>query len=65
MVDQKEIELEFAISMIDQRTGTYVEFEVMTDKGISKRTAYSYMTGRAILKGWKDKIVSCAIIQKE
>lgn len=52
-----------AINSIDRKTNTYVEFEVMTDQGPSKRTAFDYMTGRGIVEGWKDKIISIKVYQ--
>ena len=53
----KRNELDFVIGMIDMKAGSYVEFEVMTDRGPSKRLAFDYMTGKAIIESWGDRIL--------
>ena len=58
MTAAKRNELNFVIGMIDMKTGSYVEFEVMTDSGPSKRLAFDYMTGKDIIESWSDKIIS-------
>ena len=58
MTAAKRNELDFVIDMIDMRAGSYVEFEVMTDRGPSKRLAFDRMTGKSIVKSWGDKIIS-------
>ena len=61
----KRNELDFIIDKIDMRTGSYVEFEVMTDSGPSKRLAFDYMTGKDIIESWGDKILSYTLIEKQ
>ena len=58
MTAAKRNELDFVINMIDMRAGSYVEFEVMTDRGPSKRLAFDYMTGKEIIESWGDRILS-------
>ena len=58
MTATKRNELDFVINMIDMRAGSYVEFEVMTDRGPSKRLAFDHMTGKDIIESWGDKIIS-------
>lgn len=58
MTDARRNELDFVIDKIDMRSGSYVEFEVMTESGPSKRVAFDYMTGKAIIESWGDKILS-------
>ncbi len=57
MTATKRNELDFVIDKIDMRTGSYVEFEVMTDRGPSKRLAFDYMTGKDIIESWGDRIL--------
>ena len=58
MTAAKRNELDFVIDMIDMRAGSYVEFEVMTKSGPSKRLAFDYTTGKDIIESWGDKILS-------
>ena len=58
MTAAKRNELDFIVDMIDMRAGSYVEFEVMTERGPSKRLAFDRMTGKSIVKSWGDKILS-------
>ena len=58
MTAAKRNELDFVIGMIDMRSGSYVEFEVMTKSGPSKRLAFDRMTGKSIVKSWGDRIIS-------
>ena len=57
MTAAKRNELDFVINMIDMRAGSYVEFEVMTERGPSKRLAFDHMTGKDIIESWGDKII--------
>lgn len=58
MTAAKRNELDFVIDQIDMRSGTYVIFEVMTDRGPSNRIAFDHMTGKSIVESWGDKILS-------
>ena len=58
MTAAKRNELDLVIDMIDMRAGSYVEFEVMTERGTSKRLAFDYTTGKDIIESWGDKILS-------
>ena len=58
MTAAKRNELDFIINMIDMRAGSYVEFEVMTESGPSKRLAFDHMTGKEIIESWGDRILS-------
>ena len=64
MTAAKRNELDFIIGMIDMRAGSYVEFEVMTDRGPSKRLALDYTTGKDIIESWGDKILSYTFVEK-
>ena len=64
MTAAKRNELDFVIGMIDMRAGSYVEFEVMTERGPSKRLAFDHMTGKDIIESWGDKILSYTFIEK-
>ena len=64
MTAAKRNELDFVIGMINMRAGSYVEFEVMTDRGPSKRLAFDYTTGKEIIESWGDKILSYTLIEK-
>lgn len=64
MTAAKRNELDFIIDQIDMRSGTYVIFEVMTDQGVSKRRADDYMTGKAIVDSWGDRILSYELVEK-
>ena len=64
MTAAKRNELDFIINMIDMRAGSYVEFEVMTDRGPSKRLAFDYTTGKDIIESWGDKILSYTFVEK-
>ena len=65
MTAAKRNELDFIVSMIDMRAGSYVEFEVMTERGPSKRLAFDRMTGKSIVESWGDKILSYTFVEKQ
>ena len=58
MTAEKRNELDLVLDKIDMRSGSYIEFEVMTKSGPSKRLAFDRMTGKSIVKSWGDKILS-------
>ena len=58
MTAAKRNELDCIVGMIDMRAGSYVEFEVMTESGPSKRLAFDHMTGKEIIESWGDRILS-------
>ena len=64
MTAAKRNELDFIVGMIDMKAGSYVEFEVMTDRGPSKRLAFDRMTGKDIIESWGDKILSYTFVEK-
>ena len=64
MTAAKRNELDFVINMIDMKSGSYVEFEVMTDRGPSKRLAFDHMTGKEIIESWGDRILSYTFVEK-
>ena len=64
MTAAKRNELDFVINMIDMKAGSYVEFEVMTESGPSKRLAFDYTTGKDIIESWGDRILSYTLIEK-
>ena len=64
MTAAKRNELDFVIGMIDMRAGSYVEFEVMTESGPSKRLAFDHMTGKEIIESWGDRILSYTFVEK-
>lgn len=64
MTAAKRNELDFIVGMIDMKAGSYVEFEVMTDSGPSKRLAFDHMTGKSIVESWGDKILSYTFVEK-
>ena len=64
MTAARRNELDFVIDKIDMKTGSYVEFEVMTERGPSKRVAFDHMTGKDIIESWGDKILSYELIEK-
>ena len=64
MTAAKRNELDFVINMIDMRAGSYVEFEVMTDRGPSKRLAFDHMTGKDIIESWGDRILGYTFVEK-
>ena len=64
MTAAKRNELDFVINMIDMRAGSYVEFEVMTENGPSKRLAFDHMTGKEIIESWGDRILSYTFVEK-
>ena len=64
MTAAKRNELDFVIGMINMRAGSYVEFEVMTENGPSKRLAFDHMTGKDIIESWGDKIISYTFVEK-
>ena len=64
MTAAKRNELDFVIGMIDMRAGSYVEFEVMTERGPSKRLAFDHMTGKDIIESWGDRILSYTFVEK-
>ena len=65
MTAAKRNELDFVIGMIDMRAGSYVEFEVMTERGPSKRLAFDYTTGKDIIESWGDRILSYTLIEEQ
>lgn len=65
MTAAKRNELDFIVGMIDMRAGSYVEFEVMTESGPSKRLAFDRMTGKSIVESWGDKIISYTFVEKQ
>ena len=64
MTAAKRNELDFVINMIDMRAGSHIEFEVMTDRGPSKRLAFDHMTGKDIIESWGDRILSYTFVEK-
>lgn len=64
MTAAKRNELDFIVGMIDMKSGSYVEFEVMTESGPSKRLAFDHMTGKSIVESWGDKILSYTFVEK-
>ena len=64
MTAAKRNELDFIVGMIDMRGGSYVEFEVMTERGPSKRLAFDRMTGKEIIESWGDRILSYTFVEK-
>ena len=58
MTAEKRNALDLVLDKIDMKSGSYVEFEVMTESGPSKRLAFDHMTGKSIIKKWGDKILS-------
>ena len=64
MTAAKRNELDFVIGMINMRAGSYVEFEVMTESGPSKRLAVDHMTGKEIIESWGDRILSYTFVEK-
>lgn len=64
MTAAKRNELDFIVGMIDMKAGSYVEFEVMTDRGPSKRLAFDHVTGKDIIESWGDKILSYTFVEK-
>ena len=58
MTAAKRNELDLVIDKIDMKSGSHVEFEVMTERGPSKRLAFDHMTGKSIIESWGDKIIS-------
>ena len=65
MTAAKRNELDFVIDMIDMRSGSYVEFEVMTERGPSKRLAFDYTTGKDIIESWGYKILSYTFVEEQ
>ena len=65
MTAAKRNELDFVISMINMRAGSYVEFEVMTESGPSKRLAFDHMTGKEIIESWGDRILSYTFVENQ
>ena len=58
MTAEKRNELDLVIDKIDMKSGSYIEFEVMTECEPSKRLAFDHMTGKEIIESWGDKILS-------
>ena len=58
MTAEKRNELDLVIDKTDMKSGSYVEFEVMTERGPSKRLAFDHMTGKEIIESWGDRILS-------
>ena len=64
MTAARRNELDLVIDKIDMRSGSYVEFEVMTERGPSKRLAFDHMTGKEIIESWGDKIISYTLVEE-
>ena len=64
MTAEKRNELDLVIDKIDMKSGSYVEFEVMTERAPSKRLAFDRMTGKDIIESWGDKILSYTFVEK-
>ena len=64
MTATRRNELDLVLDKIDMRAGSYVEFEVMTDSGPSKRLAFDYTTGKDIIESWGDKILSYTFVEE-
>ena len=64
MTAEKRNELDLVIDKIDMRSGSYVEFEVMTERGPSKRLAFDHMTGKEIIESWGDRILGYTLVEK-
>ena len=64
MTAEKRNELDLVLDKIDMKSGSYVEFEVMTERGPSKRLAFDYMSGKEIVESWGDKILSYTFVEK-
>ena len=64
MTAAKRNELDLVIDKIDMKSGSYVEFEVMTERGPSKRLAFDHMTGKSIIESWGDRILSYTFVEK-
>ena len=64
MTAAKRNALDLILDMIDIKSGSYVEFEVMTERGPSKRLAFDYTTGKDIIESWGDKILSYTFVEK-
>ena len=64
MTAAKRNELDLVIDKIDMKSGSYVEFEVMTENGPSKRLAFDYTTGKDIIESWGDRILSYTFVEK-
>ena len=64
MTAEKRNELDLVLDKIDMKSGSYVEFEVMTERGPSKRLAFDYTTGKDIIESWGDKILSYTFVEK-
>ena len=64
MTAAKRNELDLVLDKIDMKSGSYVEFEVMTESGPSKRLAFDYTTGKDIIESWGDKILSYTFVEK-
>ena len=64
MTAAKRNELDLVIDKIDMKSGSYVEFEVMTERGPSQRLAFDHMTGKQIIESWGDKILNYTFVEK-
>lgn len=64
MTAAKRNALDLVLDKIDMKSGSYIEFEVMTERGPSKRLAFDYTTGKDIIEGWGDKILSYTLIEE-
>ena len=58
MTATRRNELDLVLDKIDMKSGSYIEFEVMTERGPSKRLAFDHMTGKEIIESWGDRILS-------
>ena len=64
MTAARRNELDLVLDKIDMRSGSYVEFEVMTERGPSKRLAFDHMTGKEIIESWGDRILGYTLVEK-
>ena len=64
MTAAKRNELDLVIDKIDMKSGSHVEFEVMTERGPSKRLAFDHMTGKDIIESCGDRILSYTFVEK-
>lgn len=63
MTAAKRNALDLVLDKIDMKSGSYVEFEVMTESGPSILLAFDHMTGKSIVESWGDKILSYTFVE--
>lgn len=57
MLDKQILDqLEDMVKLLDNTPGRVLSFDVDTPHGPSKRVAHNYITGKAIIDHWKEKI---------